>query len=272
MSAPHNAESGYSDEFDREELEPDPRQFPSFRGPPRRPPPLLPAPAAPLAPSALRTRAQRGQPEPRLRISVSRRKWPALRALALVVGLGALALAAADLLPDEWRFPDAGRLLAALDAALQDLIGTAPSSGTTVPIANGPDSPSPAAADQADDKAEGSTFPAPLAAGKNKAEPIPPRQDPVDASTVTPEVASLALARGDALMKLRDVASARRFYELAAKAGLPQAARALGETYDPRYLRHLGAAGIQGDADKAALWYSRADDLARLQPAPTGAR
>ena len=67
--------------------------------------------------------------------------------------------------------------------------------------------------------------------------------------------------RGDAYLRLGDIASARPFYERAAEAGDANAALLLGQTYDPGMLVRVGLRGARGDAAKAAEWYRRAQSL-----------
>jgi hypothetical protein len=69
------------------------------------------------------------------------------------------------------------------------------------------------------------------------------------------------LHHGDALLGNGDVASARLFYERAARAGDGRAALRLGATFDPEVLGHLGFGKLQANAAEARLWYSRARDL-----------
>lgn len=110
--------------------------------------------------------------------------------------------------------------------------------------------------------------PAPAPAPARQAAAAAPARELRVENVVSPEVAAFALARGDELMKLRDVTSARRFYELAAGSGLPQAARAVAQTYDPQYLQRLGATGFLGDAREAARWYVKASELGGQGPKP----
>jgi TPR repeat protein len=69
-------------------------------------------------------------------------------------------------------------------------------------------------------------------------------------------MAELYAARGDDMLKIRDLSAARRFYETAAKAGSGRAAMALGRTYDPAFL-----IGLRPDPALAATWYRRAAEL-----------
>jgi TPR repeat protein len=71
------------------------------------------------------------------------------------------------------------------------------------------------------------------------------------------------LARGRASLSDGDVALARVYLRRAAERNDPQAAFALGGTYDPTGLRRLGIPNFQAQADpaKAREWYRRAADL-----------
>jgi hypothetical protein len=84
--------------------------------------------------------------------------------------------------------------------------------------------------------------------------------DTPNAILSTAEVTEL-LARGDALLRTGDIASARLFYERAAAVGDGRAALRLGATFDPAFLGNAGLRNAQGDAAKARSWYSRALDL-----------
>jgi len=69
------------------------------------------------------------------------------------------------------------------------------------------------------------------------------------------------LARGDTLLSIGDVASARLFYERAVDAGGGLAAIRLGETFDPLFLDRVRLRGVRGDPTAALFWYRRARDL-----------
>jgi hypothetical protein len=69
------------------------------------------------------------------------------------------------------------------------------------------------------------------------------------------------LARGDTLLSVGDVVSARLFYERAADAGGGVAAIRLGETFDPVFLDRVHLRGVRGDRNAALFWYHRARDL-----------
>jgi hypothetical protein len=74
------------------------------------------------------------------------------------------------------------------------------------------------------------------------------------------EVATL-LARGRSLLSNGDVAGARVLLRRAAEHNDPQAALALGESYDPAVLKHLGVLKFNGDVALAREWYRRAAEL-----------
>lgn len=66
------------------------------------------------------------------------------------------------------------------------------------------------------------------------------------------------LKRGEELLKLGDVASARLVLEHAARRDSTLAMTALAKTYDPDYLAKLGVRGVKPDIDRAIAWYERA--------------
>ena len=72
---------------------------------------------------------------------------------------------------------------------------------------------------------------------------------------------SVLLERGDRLLALGDVASARLLYETAAAGGSARGALLAGRTLDPAYLRSLGTRGVAGDPARAAAWYEKAAEL-----------
>ena len=80
----------------------------------------------------------------------------------------------------------------------------------------------------------------------------------------TEEIGEL-LARGDALLRTGDVASARLFYERAANAGDGRAALLVGATFDPAFLARDALRGVRGDPAQARYWYRRAHDLGEAE-------
>jgi TPR repeat protein len=61
--------------------------------------------------------------------------------------------------------------------------------------------------------------------------------------------------------KKGDVAGARAIFEVLATKGDPDAAIAMGETYDPVVLAQLFIKGLQPDEAKAVSWYRKAEEL-----------
>ena len=60
-------------------------------------------------------------------------------------------------------------------------------------------------------------------------------------------------------MDTGDVVAARGMFLRAAEAEDPEAAVALGATYDPSVLRRLGVIGIVADLETARAWYEKAE-------------
>jgi len=75
------------------------------------------------------------------------------------------------------------------------------------------------------------------------------------------------LARGDAFVRTRDIASARLLYERAADAGNGRAALRMGESFDPAFLDSIGIHRMLGDRQLALSWYRRACDLGDAEAA-----
>jgi type II secretory pathway predicted ATPase ExeA len=69
---------------------------------------------------------------------------------------------------------------------------------------------------------------------------------------------SLLLTRGDQLLASGDIIAARHYFELVAEAGDLRAALRLGKTYDPAFLKQIGARGIAGNPAVAKSWYLKA--------------
>jgi len=70
-----------------------------------------------------------------------------------------------------------------------------------------------------------------------------------------------ALSRAQELIKRGDISSARLLYEDLALSGSALGALALARTYDPDFLRSVGAFGMRPDLDLARKWYSKASEL-----------
>jgi type II secretory pathway predicted ATPase ExeA len=69
------------------------------------------------------------------------------------------------------------------------------------------------------------------------------------------------VARGDQLLALGDVASARLFYRLAATKGSATGATDMASTYDPIYLERIGIVGVRPSPVEAIKWYRQAIDM-----------
>lgn len=79
------------------------------------------------------------------------------------------------------------------------------------------------------------------------------------------ETALLLVQRGDDHMKLGNPLNARQFYLRATEIGLPEAAMALGATYDPVELaQYQGIVTVQPDVNLARKWYEKASELGDL--------
>lgn len=82
------------------------------------------------------------------------------------------------------------------------------------------------------------------------------------------------LTRGNALLRIGDVASARLMFRRAAAKGDPRGAMGMAATYDPNVLQRLPVYGLKADPEKAREWYQHARELgsadatARLEALP----
>ena len=98
-----------------------------------------------------------------------------------------------------------------------------------------------------------------LAPTETKAAPQP--------ASLPPDIVADLLRRGDAMLVIGDVASARLLYRRAAESGEARAATQLAKTYDPLFLTKIGAWGMPTDAATAAKWYRRAAALGDAEAA-----
>jgi hypothetical protein len=122
-------------------------------------------------------------------------------------------------------------------------------------------------------KTEVAALPSVLLPPSDHAAPIPapaltttPAPTPTKhATTIKPAIPSAQAkalrTRGDELMGMGDVATARLYFERAADAGDAHAALLAGHTYNPEILSGFGVRGMQGDMAEAEKWYQRAADL-----------
>ena len=110
------------------------------------------------------------------------------------------------------------------------------------------------------------------------AQTAPQSAAPTMSDHVRPSDAEIAklVADGKTQLASGQVATARLLFQRAAEAGNGEAARLLGDTYDPAKLFALGVRGTSGDMEKAIHWYERADELgdpqAKARLAPLGTR
>lgn len=93
--------------------------------------------------------------------------------------------------------------------------------------------------------------------------PLPtPRPSPARVQpAVSAMLADAMIRRADALLHQGDVSGARLLYERAAGAGSGLAAAALGDTFNPAFLKQAGVVGLRPDSAQAAAWYRRAMEL-----------
>jgi ABC-type protease/lipase transport system fused ATPase/permease subunit len=99
--------------------------------------------------------------------------------------------------------------------------------------------------------------PAAIASSDEAKEPKPPAPTAADTATL--------VARGDAFISARDIASARLFYERAVEMGNGHAALRMGATFDPAFLGRADIRGTKGDPEKALFWYQQARDLGDME-------
>ena len=76
-------------------------------------------------------------------------------------------------------------------------------------------------------------------------------------ASVSPEI-DIYMRKGDKLVEIADLASARLFYEAAVKAGHTAAMIAVGKTYDPLVVKTLAPQGTHAEPLKAVQWYRKA--------------
>jgi hypothetical protein len=139
--------------------------------------------------------------------------------------------------------PDAAPLPSAATPALQTAaLSPAPAQPVSATPAAAPArNHAPSSAPPVSAQNTGSTEPAPE-----------PRAD----SGNTP--VDVLLERGNRLLASGDIVSARQFFERAQAAGVPTAASRIAATYDPLFLRQIGAVGVKADTAQAVAWYRQA--------------
>jgi hypothetical protein len=81
------------------------------------------------------------------------------------------------------------------------------------------------------------------------------------ARTLSQDDIVLLIKQGEQFIAAGDVVTARIVFQRAAESGDPNAAVALGATYDPTVLARLGVVGMGADVEKARSWYQKAESL-----------
>jgi hypothetical protein len=79
--------------------------------------------------------------------------------------------------------------------------------------------------------------------------------------SIDPGEAAVLMARGRDFLASGDISAARIAFRRLADAGMPDAALALANTYDPAYLAAHNVIGALGDSAIARELYQRASDL-----------
>lgn len=102
---------------------------------------------------------------------------------------------------------------------------------------------------------------APAAASRGTAKVVAEATPAPSSPALSADVAAALIGRGDAFLKLGDVASARSFYERVADAGEWRGAVRLGETFDPAFLERARLTNVNADLPTALTWYRRAREL-----------
>jgi hypothetical protein len=104
--------------------------------------------------------------------------------------------------------------------------------------------------------------PPPRSASPDRPAPPAAHQIGPPATSAQDRERALKLAKeGDRHLAQGNIAAARQVYEMAAEAGLAQAAMALAATYDAAELARLNVRGTQPDAKEAHRWYELARQL-----------
>jgi hypothetical protein len=107
----------------------------------------------------------------------------------------------------------------------------------------------------------------PVAPGQSEAAPASPDPQRVFSQADLDKVFKL-MDRGDQHLLEGKIASARRFYQLAADIGWPEGALAIARTYDAEFLKRFPiVGGIQPNAALAKQWYDTAREIS-LRPLP----
>jgi TPR repeat protein len=103
------------------------------------------------------------------------------------------------------------------------------------------------------------------ASSRQAALQAPALADPAKGAPRT-EIVDL-IREGNKRMKEGDILEARRFYQKAVALGDPEAALAMGRSYDPIYFARIDRKNAEPDAAKAFDWYRKAMDGGASQTA-----
>lgn len=78
---------------------------------------------------------------------------------------------------------------------------------------------------------------------------------------ITAAEESALMARASIQLKSADVSAARLLFEHLARRGSAKGAFAMGQTYDPEFLKTLFVKGLKADVEKARIWYRKSIEL-----------
>ena len=87
------------------------------------------------------------------------------------------------------------------------------------------------------------------------------QSDPAPQPVIDREKERVGLQRAERLLQNADIVSARLMYEALALKGSARAAYAMGQTFDPEFLRRFAMQSLQPDLPKARYWYKKAMEL-----------
>lgn len=105
-----------------------------------------------------------------------------------------------------------------------------------------------------------------------QAAPVAPQATPARPSAGDTDEVQLLLKQGQDFVAAGDLATARVVLRRAAEAGVPAAALALGQTYDPKVLAKMRARGVTPNLEQARHWYETAQKLGSREAAQQLAR
>jgi hypothetical protein len=92
-----------------------------------------------------------------------------------------------------------------------------------------------------------------------------------DSPASSPSKIDILLKRGNSLLQLGNIASARLIFNRIAVMGDERGAKGMGMTYDPEVYRNLPVAGMTPDQKMADFWYNKAMELAEHKRIPDAA-